>query len=101
MSEAGGADDGSPVNDFTEEPGEAQSPQMRLEAVSPRTAVMCSWLQTWRFFYFLRTNIVYLLSNVTLGHFTWQWEFLCFLFAWLLLVVRSWILFYFLFSKKE
>jgi len=39
---AGGADDGSPVNDFTEEPGEAQSPQMRLEAVSPRTAVMCS-----------------------------------------------------------
>lgn len=38
---AGGADDGSPVNDFTEEPGEA-SPQMRLEAVSPRTAVMCS-----------------------------------------------------------
>lgn len=74
MSEAGGADDGSPVNDFTEEPGE-QSPQMRLEAVSPRTAVMCPWLQTWRFFYFLRcTNIVYLLSSLNLGHFSLRWE---------------------------
>lgn len=39
---AGGADDGSPVNDFTEEPGDAPSPQMRLEAVSPRSAAMCS-----------------------------------------------------------
>lgn len=39
---AGGADDGSPINDFTEEPGDAPSPQMRLEAVSPRSAAMCS-----------------------------------------------------------
>lgn len=39
---AGGADDGSPVNDFTEEPRDVPSPQMRLEAVSPRSAAMCS-----------------------------------------------------------
>lgn len=39
---AGGADDGSPVNDFTEEPDHPTSPQMRLEAISPRSAAMCS-----------------------------------------------------------
>eukprot|EP00438_Fugacium_kawagutii_P016608 Skav236394 [mRNA] locus=scaffold29:273428:287604:+ [translate_table: standard] len=39
---AGGSDDGSPINDFAEEPRDAPSPQMRLEAISPRSAAVCS-----------------------------------------------------------
>ena len=41
VSQAGGTDDGSPINDFTEEPDDPRSPQMRLEAISPRAAAMC------------------------------------------------------------